>query len=184
MATDVPELNALYEPQLRPLPEALRAIGLLPADVVAVVNTHLHFDHCGGNRLFPGTPVFVQTIELNAAREPGYTVAEWVDFPDSDYRPIEGDTEIADGVGLLAVGGHTAGTQAVTVRSDEGLLLIAAQAAADAREFADAAYEHPRGHAMARDGGPYRRSLARLRALAPVATYFSHDATVLRPSAE
>lgn len=184
MAADVPELNALYQPRLRPLPGALRAIGLLPADIVAVVNTHLHFDHCGGNRLFPGTPVFVQTRELSTVREPGYTVAEWVDFPESDYRPVESDTEIADGVRLLAVAGHTAGTLAVTVQSDEGLLLIAAQAAADAREFADAAYEHPRGLAMAWEAASYARSLDRLRARAPVATYVSHDATVLRPSAE
>jgi len=184
MAADVPELNALYQPQIVPIAKALRAIGLLPADIVAVVNTHLHFDHCGGNRLFSGTPVFVQASELNAAREPGYTVPEWVDFPESDYRPIESDTEIADGVRLLAAGGHTAGTQAVTVQSDEGPLLIAAQAAADAREFEDPTYRHPRGLAMAWDESAYTRSLERLRALSLTAVYFSHDATVLRPSPE
>src|SRR6266542_801730 len=38
-----------------------------------VINTHLHFDHCGGNRLFPGTPIYVQKAEREAAREPDYT---------------------------------------------------------------------------------------------------------------
>jgi hypothetical protein len=32
----------------------------IPPDVACVFNTHLHFDHCGGNRLFPGVPIHVQ----------------------------------------------------------------------------------------------------------------------------
>ena len=162
---------------------SLRRFGLEPANIVAVANTHLHFDHCGGNRAFPGTPIFVQADELAAAREPGYTAAEWVDFPRSDYRPITGDTEIADGVTLLSTPGHTPGTQAVAVESDDGLVLIAAQAAADAREFEDPGYSHPRGLAMAWDESAYTRSLVRLRALSPVAVHFSHDATGLRRDA-
>jgi N-acyl homoserine lactone hydrolase len=33
-----------------------------------VVNTHLHFDHCGGNHLFAGRPIYVQRRELHDAR--------------------------------------------------------------------------------------------------------------------
>ena len=48
--------------------------------VTVVVNTHLHFDHCGGNRLFPGIPIHVQRRELTDARtENDYTVRESVD---------------------------------------------------------------------------------------------------------
>ena len=36
----------------------------IPRDVVCVINTHLHFDHCGGNPLFPGVPIHVQAREL------------------------------------------------------------------------------------------------------------------------
>src|SRR5215510_7145004 len=32
----------------------------IPRDVAFVINTHLHYDHCGGNRLFPGVPIHVQ----------------------------------------------------------------------------------------------------------------------------
>jgi glyoxylase-like metal-dependent hydrolase (beta-lactamase superfamily II) len=45
-----------------------------PGDVRLIVNCHLHRDHCGGNPELPGRPVFVQRVELEAAREPGYTV--------------------------------------------------------------------------------------------------------------
>lgn len=45
-----------------PLPDEL------VSRVAVVVNTHLHFDHCGGNRLFPGIPIHVQRRELADAR--------------------------------------------------------------------------------------------------------------------
>src|SRR6185503_6398456 len=45
-----------------------------------VVNTHLHFDHCGGNHLFAGRPIYVQRRELDDARdEDAYTIREWVE---------------------------------------------------------------------------------------------------------
>jgi N-acyl homoserine lactone hydrolase len=44
-----------------------------------VVNTHLHFDHCGGNHLFAGRPIYVQRLELDDARsKDDYTIREWV----------------------------------------------------------------------------------------------------------
>ncbi len=47
-----------------------------------VVNTHLHFDHCGGNHLFAGKPFYVQRRELDDARsEDDYTIREWVEAP-------------------------------------------------------------------------------------------------------
>ena len=38
------------------------------AGIDIVVNTHLHFDHCGGNHLFAGRPIYVQRRELDDAR--------------------------------------------------------------------------------------------------------------------
>ncbi len=53
----------------------------IPRDIARVINTHLHFDHCGGNRLFPGVPTHVQARELADARSlDDYTIREWVDF--------------------------------------------------------------------------------------------------------
>ena len=45
---------------LDPRPYPLDTQDLDVASIDLVVNTHLHFDHCGGNRLFPGTPIHVQ----------------------------------------------------------------------------------------------------------------------------
>jgi N-acyl homoserine lactone hydrolase len=56
MVDSTPELDAEWGPVLQPWP--------LEGEPVAIINTHLHFDHCGGNRRFAGTPTFVQRAEL------------------------------------------------------------------------------------------------------------------------
>src|SRR5512142_103581 len=50
------------DPRLTPLSEQT---GFDLAGIDIVVNTHLHFDHCGGNHLFTGKPVYVQRAELD-----------------------------------------------------------------------------------------------------------------------
>ena len=97
----------------------------IPRDVVCVINTHLHFDHCGGNRLFVGTPIHVQRIERVAAREPDFTIPEWVEFEGATYVEHEGEAEIANGVRVLPTPGHTPGHQSVLVDTDEGLVVLA-----------------------------------------------------------
>src|ERR671932_407099 len=58
------------------------------AGIDIVVNTHLHFDHCGGNHLFPGRPSYVPRRELDGARsEDDYTIREWVAAPRVRYVP-------------------------------------------------------------------------------------------------
>lgn len=89
-----------------------------PASIDLVVNTHLHFDHCGGNHLFTGTPIYVQRRELEDARtEVGYTIPEWVDPPGVRYVPVDGEHELLPGVRLLPAPGHTRGSQVVVVEN-------------------------------------------------------------------
>ena len=153
-----------YRPRVRDAREALAAAKLDPDAVRAIVNSHLHFDHCGQNRAFAGLPIYVQRAELDLARE-GYTVVEWVDFPGARYDAIDGDREVVEGVSILATPGHTPGHQSVTVRTGDGLVLIVGQAAQDARSFAT---------------GPADASVQRLRELNADRIHFSHDRAVLR----
>src|SRR5687768_17312334 len=77
--TELHPFAAELDPRLRPLSE--QDFDLAGIDIV--VNTHLHADHCGGNHLFAGRPIYVQRRELDDARsEDGYTIREWVEAPE------------------------------------------------------------------------------------------------------
>jgi glyoxylase-like metal-dependent hydrolase (beta-lactamase superfamily II) len=159
------EIDESYRPRRRDLREALTGANLDPASVRIIVHTHLHFDHCGQDRAFPGVPVVSQRAELDAAHGEGHTIREWVDFPGVRHEPVDGDAEIIAGVSVIATPGHTVGHQSIVVRSGDGLVLIVGQAAQDARSFAT---------------GPADSSVQRLRELNADRIHFSHDRAVLR----
>src|SRR4029453_8165531 len=93
----------------------------IPRDVACVINPHLHFDHCGGNRLFPGVPIHVQARELADARSlEDYTIREWVDFDGATYVEHEGEVAVLPGIRLLPAPGHTDGHQVVVVETGAG----------------------------------------------------------------
>ena len=113
--TELHPALADMDPRLRPLSE--QDVDLDGIDLV--VNTHLHADHCGGNRLFPGTPIYVQRRELDDARTlDDYTIRDWADAPGVQYVPVDGELELLPGVRLVPAPGHTAGSQVVVVETD------------------------------------------------------------------
>ena len=171
------ELDQAYRPVRRPLDLALAAHGLRLAEVALVINSHLHFDHCGGNRLFPGVPIAVQRAEYEAAHAlPHFTIAEWVDFDGASYHQLHGDSELLPGLKVLATPGHTPGHQSVVVDAREGAVLLAGQAVYSAAE-----YEYVLAHGALPAGGTgdheaAQASARRLAELRPVRAYYSHDA--------
>jgi N-acyl homoserine lactone hydrolase len=119
MIDSTPELDDEWTPTPHPLPAEL------VSRVAVVINTHLHFDHCGGNRLFPGVPIHVQRRELADARtQDDYTIREWVDFPGATYVEHDGAAEILPGVRLVPAPGHTKGHQIVVVETGEGPVVL------------------------------------------------------------
>ena len=96
--TELHPALADLDPRLRPL--STQDFDLAGIDIV--VNTHLHGDHCGGNHLFAGKPIYVQRRELDDARsEDDYTIREWVDAPGVEYVPVDGELELLPGVRLV-----------------------------------------------------------------------------------
>jgi N-acyl homoserine lactone hydrolase len=130
MVESTPELDAEWGPVLREWPDL--------GDVVAVINTHLHFDHCGGNRRFAGTPTYVQRLELEAAVAPDY-LEEWVRFPGESYVELDGDAEVFEGVSVLFTPGHSEGHQSVLVETGDGLTVLGGDVTYSMRELIDGA---------------------------------------------
>jgi N-acyl homoserine lactone hydrolase len=148
-----PALDEEWSPQFDP--------DAIPRDVVCVINTHLHFDHCGGNRLFAGTPIYVQQLERAAARAEDYTVPEWVDFDGATYVELDGEREVLPGIRVLPTPGHTPGHQSVLVETDDGLVVVAGDVAYTWSEF----------------DAPVNEAAALLTGLAPRRIYLAHEDT-------
>ena len=166
-----------YQPVRRSLADALADHGHQLSDVTAVINSHLHFDHCGNNHLFPGVPIYAQAVELELARGPRYTVPDWIDFPGAEYRLVDGDARIAAGIRIIATPGHTGGHQSVVLDEADRPVVLAGQAIYSKEE-----YEHLTEHrTLTHDDPPpdpsgYLASANRILGLRPRRVHFSHDA--------
>lgn len=96
----------------------LAALGLLPSDLDFVINTHMHFDHAGGNPLFTGVPIVVQEAELAAMRASSIA-RPWWDAPGVQFRSVQGDWSPVEGVEMLLTPGHSPGHQSMLIRTGE-----------------------------------------------------------------
>lgn len=114
----------------------LGELGLEPDDIHYVINTHLHFDHCGRNTNLIGEPTFpnaryiVQRQELHDATHThersraSYVPETFVPIMEADlFDVVEGETEIVPGVTVLPLPGHNLGQQGVVLHS-EGQTLV------------------------------------------------------------
>ena len=151
------------DPRLVRLDELARAA---LSDIDAVVNTHLHFDHCGGNHLYAGTPTYVQRRELDDARsQDDYTIREWVDAPGVQYVPVDGELELLPGLRLVPAPGHTPGSQIVVVDTGGRPVVIAGDTAVFSAELDE----------------PRTEGQRLIRSLDPGLVWLSHETEPWRP---
>lgn len=161
-------VDRTFRHNTRDVRAALDEADIAPTAIARIVHSHLHFDHCGQDRSFPGVPIVVQRREKEAATAPGYTVPEWIDFPGARYEIVEGDHDLGNGVRILLTPGHTHGHQSLAVATADGLIMLAGHAIFSAAEY--------RGEAPAAETSEEGRSSAdRLRSLHAARVYFSHD---------
>jgi glyoxylase-like metal-dependent hydrolase (beta-lactamase superfamily II) len=116
------------------LDRMLESVGFSTSDVDYVINTHLHYDHCGNNEMFPKAEFFVNETELAHALAPGWWeslcyVRAVFDIPGLTYSPVTGDFQVKHGVTIIATPGHTEGHQSVVVQLEKtGTLVLAGDA--------------------------------------------------------
>jgi N-acyl homoserine lactone hydrolase len=126
---DLPESYKKLFPVNRKTDENLKAQllkhRLKPNDVDIVINTHLHFDHCGNNKLFKKARFLVQKAELKYACQPerfqqAAYIREFFDIRGLDYETLNGHSQVCEGVTTIPTPGHTVGHQSVMVVGDDG----------------------------------------------------------------
>jgi len=111
----------------------LHATGVAPEDIDIVINTHLHFDHCGWNTVrrgdrmvatFPNAKYYVQQKEWEHGRL--QLERDAVSYMSPNYDPLletgqmvllNGDLELLPGISVKVFPGHTANMQAVIIES-------------------------------------------------------------------
>lgn len=131
-----PKFYEFYSVERKPgLIASLGEHGYKAEDIHFVINTHLHFDHCGGNTYrndkgefvptFPKAKYIIQKGEWEYALHPCERDKE--SYLSQNFLPLEihgllqlvdGNTEIAEGVEVLLAPGHTSRHQCVKIRSD------------------------------------------------------------------
>ena len=138
----------------------------IPRDVACVINTHLDFDHCGGNRLFPGVPIHVQARELDDARTlDDYTIRDWVDFDGLRTSSTKARVELLPGIRLLPAPGHTDGHRNVLVETGGRPVVVGGDVAVWFGELDE----------------PHTEGQLRVRALDPELVWLAHEHEPWRP---
>lgn len=123
---------------LKPVGEGLKAIGIAPDAVEDVIVTHLHYDHTGNYELFPRARYHLQDVEMAYATGRHMCHAHMrVPFEAEDVVAMvrkvfadrvafhDGDEEIAAGISVHRIGGHSKGLQCVRVKTRRGYVVIA-----------------------------------------------------------
>ena len=112
------------------LPHRLGELGLTVADVTHIVNTHLHFDHCGQNGLFPDATFRVHRRHYEAALADPAFFPENFDRPELTYDLFDGDrVALFDGVTAVTTHGHAPYHQSLLIELPEsGPILLAVDA--------------------------------------------------------
>ena len=169
----------------RSVADALAELDMSPADIGLVINTHLHFDHCGQNSVFKHAPFYVQRAELSRMRRESSELYDWFGFMDARFELLDGDTEVLPGLEVIATPGHTEGHQCVVVRAGKGagevgeaFDLLIGDAAYTPRQYAEPGRDNlPPGQAS--DVDAWRESVGKIRSLRPEHVHFCHHADIV-----
>src|SRR5713101_2776371 len=135
----------------RSVADALGEWDMTPDDIDLVINTHLHFDHCGQN----------------------------AGFKNARFELLDGDTDVRPGLAVIATPGHTAGHQCVVVQSGDGAsdLLIGDAAYTPRQYWGPAGEDLPPGQAS--DPATWWDSLQRIRSMSPGRVHFCHHTDII-----
>ena len=174
---------------LRPIEEGLRAIGVDRSAVSDVIVSHMHYDHAGNLDAFPNARFHLQEAEMayctgrcmchammRYAFEAQDVAAMVHRVFDGRVQYHDGTSELAPGLVLHKLGGHTKGLQVAQVKTSRGWVVLASDAT---HLYANLERKHP--FPVLADVGDYLDGLDTLRRLATSGDHIipGHDPLVL-----
>ncbi|HEU4660060.1 MAG TPA: N-acyl homoserine lactonase family protein [Pseudolabrys sp.] len=122
---------------IHPVGEGLKALGIEPGEVGNVIVTHMHWDHAGNHELFPNARYHVQDVEM--AYCTGRCMCHQmlrIPFSEADVHAMvkkvfayrvefhDGAEELAPGITVHRIGGHSKGLQCVRVKTKRGYVVL------------------------------------------------------------
>jgi glyoxylase-like metal-dependent hydrolase (beta-lactamase superfamily II) len=126
---------------VRPIAEGLKAIDIDPEAIENVIVSHLHYDHTGNYDLFPRARYHLQDMEMAYATGRHMCHAQLrMPFEEEDVVAMvrklfagrvafhDGVEEIAPGITVHKIGGHSKGLQSIRVKTRRGFVVLAADA--------------------------------------------------------
>ncbi len=100
-------------------------------EIDTIICTHLHWDHAGNGKLFPNARIICQKEEIsNALTSPSWASGYSQDFARDiidvidQFEPVEGNTEIYDGLQVIKIGGHSSGSQLVVINGKQNKIIV------------------------------------------------------------
>jgi N-acyl homoserine lactone hydrolase len=158
----------------RALAAALAARAVDPTDISTVVLSHTHWDHVQNVDMFGNAQVLLHADELRYVQGPpphDPVTPPWTAaiLAAADVRPTGEGDEIAPGVTVIDLPGHTAGSIGLTVRTEDGLAVLTGDAVPSARVLRSGTVSNVFHDQAAADA-----SLARVRRIADV-VFPGHD---------
>lgn len=125
-----------------PYMDSLKRAGAKAEEIDLVINTHLHFDHAGGNTkavdgrvlpAFQNAKYVVQKAELEHALHPNerdrasYYAHDFAPITEAgQWQFVDGDTEILPGISVIKIPGHNMQVQAIQIRGGGKKLMFVA----------------------------------------------------------
>lgn len=127
------EIYPLYQKEEERLENQLALCGVKPEDIKTVVISHMHLDHAGGLHLFPHANIYVPKEDYqqaqvmvhkspNPANHGGYVKADCE--ASGNYILVDHDMEIAKGIKLLCLPGHTPNLLGILLQMDNGNYIL------------------------------------------------------------
>ena len=174
----------------RPVSRGLAEAGVDASQVEDVIITHMHYDHAGNHALFPRARYHLQELEMQfctgrcMGHEPLRHAFDADDVSAMVRRVFEGRvqfhdgaSEVADGISVHWIGGHTGGLQVVRVRTRRGWVVLASDSS---HYYAN--FEQQRPFPVVHDVGEMLDGYATLRSLATSEQHIvpGHDPLVLQ----